>query len=75
MAWRLSCHWRLLAIGNLILRRICKMMVHLSVQNPLNQSLLQLANQTLGGNIVFGSLSFSSSSKISFLIAILCLLT
>src|SRR5450755_1047103 len=39
----------LLALGNLILRRICKVMVHLSVQNSLSQSLLQLPEQSLRG--------------------------
>ena len=39
----------LLTLRNLILRRICKMMVHLSVQNPLSESLLQLPEQSFRG--------------------------
>src|SRR6266700_4014156 len=39
----------LFAFRNLILRRICKMMIHLSVQNSLSQSLLQLPEQSLRG--------------------------
>ena len=50
----------LLAFGNLILSRICKVMVHLSVQNSLSKGFLQLPKQTMVENIVFGSLSFSS---------------
>ena len=39
----------LLGFENLLLRRICKVMVHLSVQNPLSEGFLQLPEQSFGG--------------------------
>ena len=54
-------------------RLAVEVIVHLGVQHPLRQSLLQLIDQPVLRKHIFGSRPASRSSSVSFLIAILAL--